>query len=108
MCADNEGNSVEKSFQLCIGCTHDICKFHITVIIVSEKKYEALVYFSTAPHNKRKLFYLYKVVQIWPGRFVCKQVTVCPGHIWTTLCIWKILGVGVSHVIQKNLCCTSL
>jgi hypothetical protein len=25
------------------------------------------------------------VVQIWPGRFVCKQVTVCPGHIWTTL-----------------------
>jgi hypothetical protein len=28
---------------------------------------------------------LYKVVQIWPGRFVCKQVTVCPDHIWTTL-----------------------
>jgi hypothetical protein len=27
------------------------------------------------------------VVQIWPGRFVCKQVTVCPGHIWTTLYI---------------------
>ena len=27
----------------------------------------------------------YKVVQIWPGLFVCKQVTVCPGHIWTTL-----------------------
>jgi hypothetical protein len=27
----------------------------------------------------------YKVVQIWPGRFVCKQVTVCPGNIWTTL-----------------------
>ena len=30
-------------------------------------------------------FLTYKVVQIWPGRFVCKQVTVCPGHIWTTL-----------------------
>jgi hypothetical protein len=30
---------------------------------------------------------MYKVVQIWPGRFVCKQVTVCPGHIWTTLYI---------------------
>jgi hypothetical protein len=32
------------------------------------------------------------VVQIWPGLFVCKQVTVCPGHIWTTLYtneIWK-------------------
>jgi hypothetical protein len=28
------------------------------------------------------------VVQIWPGLFVCKQVTVCPGHIWTT---WYIL-----------------
>jgi hypothetical protein len=27
----------------------------------------------------------YKVVQIWPGLFVCKQVTVYPGHIWTTL-----------------------
>jgi hypothetical protein len=27
----------------------------------------------------------YKVVQIWPGRFVWKQVTLCPGHIWTTL-----------------------
>jgi hypothetical protein len=25
------------------------------------------------------------VVQIWPGLIVCKQVTVCPGHIWTTL-----------------------
>jgi hypothetical protein len=30
---------------------------------------------------------LYKAVQIWPGLFVCKQVTVCPGHIWTTLYI---------------------
>jgi hypothetical protein len=28
---------------------------------------------------------IYKVVQIWPGQFVCKQDTVCPGHIWTTL-----------------------
>jgi hypothetical protein len=27
----------------------------------------------------------YKVVQIWPGMTVCKQVTVCPGRIWTTL-----------------------
>jgi hypothetical protein len=29
--------------------------------------------------------YKYKVVQIWPGLIVCKQATVCPGHIWTTL-----------------------
>jgi hypothetical protein len=28
---------------------------------------------------------MYKVVQVWPGLIVCKQVTVCPGHIWTTL-----------------------
>ena len=34
---------------------------------------------------------MYKVVQIWPGRFVCKQVTVCPGHIWTTLYFHKNL-----------------
>ena len=27
----------------------------------------------------------YKVVQIWPGLTVCKEVTVRPGHIWTTL-----------------------
>ena len=27
----------------------------------------------------------YKVFQIWPGLIVCKQVIVCPGHIWTTL-----------------------
>jgi hypothetical protein len=26
---------------------------------------------------------------MWPGRFVCKQVTVSPGHIWTTLYITK-------------------
>jgi hypothetical protein len=29
--------------------------------------------------------HIYKVVQIWPEIFVCKQVTVCPGHTWTTL-----------------------
>jgi hypothetical protein len=38
-------------------------------------------------NNHQSQFYLYKVVQIWPGLFVCKQVTVCPGHIWTTLCM---------------------
>jgi hypothetical protein len=40
--------------------------------------------FSTRPSAAR-LSVIYKVVQIWPGLFVCKQVTVCPGHIWTTL-----------------------
>jgi hypothetical protein len=28
---------------------------------------------------------MYKVVQIWPGLFVCKQAGYSPGHIWTTL-----------------------
>jgi hypothetical protein len=31
--------------------------------------------------------YRYKVVYIWPVLIVCKLVTVCPGHIWTTLYI---------------------
>ena len=30
---------------------------------------------------------VYNVVQIWPGLIVCKQVTVYPGNIWTTLYI---------------------
>jgi hypothetical protein len=33
--------------------------------------------------------FMYKVVQIWPGLIVCKQVTVCPGHIWTTLYFYR-------------------
>jgi hypothetical protein len=38
----------------------------------------------------------YKVVQIWPGLFVCKQVTVCPGHIWTTLYM-LVLTIFMRH-----------
>jgi hypothetical protein len=34
---------------------------------------------------------MYKVVQIWPGLIVCKQATVCPGHIWTTLYVQEIV-----------------
>jgi hypothetical protein len=34
-----------------------------------------------------EFYAIYKVVQIWPGLFMCKQVTVCPGYIWTTLYI---------------------
>ena len=40
--------------------------------------------FSTAKclHERASLLRpTYKVVQIWPGLFVCKQVTVCPGLI---------------------------
>jgi len=32
-----------------------------------------------------KLSVLYKLVQIWPGLFVCKSGDISPGHIWTTL-----------------------
>jgi len=28
---------------------------------------------------------MYKVVQIWPGLFVCKSGDISPGHIWTIL-----------------------
>jgi hypothetical protein len=50
--------------------------------------------------------FVYKVVQIWPGLIVCKQVTVCPGHIWTTLYIFynradlrcKTFGICCSHL----------
>jgi hypothetical protein len=46
---------------------------------------------STTQTNRKCLWLVsesnYKVVQIWPGLFVCKQVTVCPDHIWTTLYI---------------------
>jgi hypothetical protein len=43
---------------------------------------------------------MYKMVQIWPGRFVCKQITVCPGHIWTTLYI----GVSCILFYSASLC----
>jgi hypothetical protein len=43
---------------------------------------------------------MYKVVEIWPGLFVSKQVTVCPGHIWTTLYLmlkhWQIKALDVT------------
>ena len=43
----------------------------------------------------------YKVVQIWPGLFVCKQVTVCPGHIWTTLYIKFQEIVQTTNLIKE-------
>jgi hypothetical protein len=62
--------------------------------------------------NKIKWNSLYKVVQIWPGLIVCKLVTVCPGHIWTTLYIHNTGShCEVPHVYNvftvgnfKNLC----
>jgi hypothetical protein len=47
---------------------------------------------------------LYKVVQIWLGLFVCKQVTVCPGHIWTTLYMhtYSTSRKGKVTVFQKS------
>ena len=45
----------------------------------------------------------YKVVQIWPGLFVCKQVTVCPSHIWTTMymlydMIWYDIWYDICYI----------
>jgi hypothetical protein len=48
---------------------------------------------------------VYKVVQIWPGLFVCKQVTVCPGHIWTTLYISEM--TPMSHSSSSEYCLLS-
>jgi hypothetical protein len=50
----------------------------------------------------RYAVFKYKVVQIWPGRFVCKQVTVCPGHIWTTLYIQSWLLLAQNGVIWET------
>jgi hypothetical protein len=44
------------------------------------------------------IYWYYKVVQIWPGLFVCKQVTVCPGHIWTTLYFWMRYRVSIKRL----------
>ena len=56
----------------------------------------ALLNQHTNPHS------LYKVVQIWPGRFVCKQVTVCPGHIWTTL-YFHLWPLWLHHIFWHHL-----
>jgi hypothetical protein len=46
---------------------------------------------------------LYKVVQIWPGLFVCKQVTVCPSHIWATLYLWDdVEKYGVARLATDD------
>ena len=40
------------------------------------------------PHVKETMCSMYKVVQTWPGQFVCKQAAISPGHIWTTLYVY--------------------
>jgi hypothetical protein len=49
---------------------------------------------------------MYKMVQIWPGLFVCKQVIVCPGHIWTTLYLFTAFMAEYQRVyhFQQNAC----
>ena len=53
----------------------------------------------------------YKVVQIRPGLIACKQVTVCPVHIWTILCNvttrrfrQTILAVEKQQLLHIGLC----
>jgi hypothetical protein len=43
------------------------------------------------------------VVQTWPGLIVCKLVTVCPGHIWTTLYKHTILFCPLPLVFLRSL-----
>jgi hypothetical protein len=60
----------------------------------------------------KKLFLMYRVVQIWLGRFVCKQVTVCPDHIWTTLYIKagnpSFRAVSIATEFQLFDCCKEI
>jgi hypothetical protein len=46
--------------------------------------------------------YNYKVVQIWPGLFVCKQVIVCPGHIWNTLNMY-LKNINTGRDLNKEI-----
>jgi hypothetical protein len=47
------------------------------------------IYIHTHTHTYTHT-HTHKVVQIWPGLSVCKEDTVYPGHIWTTLCIYCV------------------
>ena len=71
--------------------------------------------FSLKVPRMRPLFFLirvilYKVVQIWPGLFVCKQAGYSPGHILTTLYFtergkpmcWD-MGENYSYNTSKNI-----
>jgi hypothetical protein len=51
---------------------------------------------------RRECFRIYKVVQIWPGLILCKQVTICPGHIWTTLYINSLVYTSESWLKKSN------
>jgi hypothetical protein len=56
------------------GHLHQTLPSHVETLFLDKKRDTSNIF-----------FLMYKVVQIWPGLIVCKQVTVCPGHIWTTL-----------------------
>jgi len=45
---------------------------------------------------------MYKVVQIWPGLFVCKSGDIGPSHIWTTLYFKYIYFFHVLEVIIND------
>jgi hypothetical protein len=51
--------------------------------------------------RRNEWYKMYKVVQIWPGLFVCKPVTVSPGHIWTLfLCVCIYIYIYICKVVQ--------
>ena len=43
---------------------------------------------------------MYKVVQIWPGQTATCLDTISPGHIWTTLYVWRNIEAP-----SRNHCC---
>ena len=50
----------------------------------------------------KRLYAKYKVVQIWPGLFVRKQVTVCPRHIWTTLYLLLLSNFNETWIFSTD------
>ena len=86
LCTPDDYNT--ESYKLCSKCPPPVSRHLLTRRTVFSK-----IVFSIT----RSTFRMYKVVQIWPGLFVCKQGTVCPGHIWTTL--YSVMAIVNSSIV---------
>ena len=108
-CIDNEGNFVDKKWQLCNRCAHDICKFNYNYNYSFWKKRGN--YFHTTPHIivTHHLCFLY--------RYQFRYMNNCQYTLYTDLnyCFMYIFGmnVTVSSLLSKayhsalniNMCC---
>ena len=56
-------------------------------LCIQMKSYVINKFCGYANNARSSIRIYYKVVQIWPGLFVCKSGDISPGHIWTTLYI---------------------